>query len=156
MPFTLEQRHKILTFLNLALLRNHQMQQQWGEYQGEFYHMTAKLNPTEYQANRPRPLLFEQDDIWKRLEKIERQSEFLVAQTLSVLSDLEAVETAIKQEQTSPNSALKKADVLEWDVSIRASGMKSQKDELIEKLRYFLELPPTPQSSNFGASLYRS
>ncbi|MBW4598907.1 MAG: hypothetical protein KME29_04665 [Calothrix sp. FI2-JRJ7] len=156
MPFSLEQRYKILTHLNTALLRSTEQRANYEDWGAELYHLSAKLNPTEYQANRPRPLVFEKDDIWRRLDKIEAESEFLVNQALEVVSDLDLVESNLKKERSSVNSALKKADVLEWDTSARSDAMLAQRDELIERLRYFLELPPTPQHGGGGASLYRS
>ncbi|BDA74377.1 hypothetical protein CAL7716_085430 [Calothrix sp. PCC 7716] len=156
MPFSLEQRYKILTYLNTALLRSTEQRANHQDWCGDLYHFSAKLNPTEYQANRPRPLLFEESDIWRCLDNLEAKSEFLVNQVLEVCKDLEAVETNLKNERMSANGALKKADVLEWDTANRTSGMEALRDELIEKIRYFLELPPTPQSNNWSTSLFRS
>jgi hypothetical protein len=157
MPFSLEQRYKILTYLNTALLRSTEQRANYQDWGGDLYHFSAKLNPTEYQANRSRPLLFEEADIWRRLDNLEAKSEFLVNQVLEVCSDLEQVEINLKNERMSANGALKKADVLEWDTASRTSGMETLRDEFIEKLRYFLELPPTPQSGNgWNTNLHRS
>ncbi|MCC5640628.1 hypothetical protein LC593_33315 [Nostoc sp. CHAB 5844] len=157
MPFTLEQRYQILTALNEALLRTDQMRSQYADYSGEFYRFDATLTPTEYQKNRPVPLLFQEDDIWARLDKIEQKSEFLVNQILQIMTDFETVERAIINERSSPNSALKKADVLEWETGSRTSGMMAQRDDLIEKLRYQLGLPPSPDpTGGSGGMLLRS
>lgn len=156
MPFTLEQRYQILTALNEALLRTDQMRSQYSDYSGEFYRFDATLTPTEYQKNRPVPLLFQKDDIWQRLDNIEAESEFLVSQVMQIMTSFETVERAIINEQSSPNAALKKADVLEWEGS-RTSGMFAQRDDLIEKLRYQLGLPPSPDpSGGSGGMLLRS
>jgi hypothetical protein len=156
MPFTLEQRYQVLTLLNEALLRTHQQRAQWDDYGGEFRRFDAKLSPTEYQENRPKPTLFTEGEIWTRLDDIEQKSEFLVKQVLGVVSKLEQVEQALDQERMSPNSALKKADVLEWEVGSRSQGMTSLRDELIEKLRYHLGLPPSPSCDWGGGMLLRS
>lgn len=156
MPFTLEQRYQILTALNEALLRTDQMRSQYSDYSGGFYRFDATLTPTEYQKNRPVPLLFNKDDIWQRLDNIEAESEFLVNQTLQIMADLQSIEQAIIKERSSVNSALIKADVLEWDVRSRSSGMFAQRDDLIEKLRYQLKLPPSPDPMGGGGMLLRS
>jgi hypothetical protein len=156
MPFTLEQRHKILTLLNLSLLRSHAVQANFADYSGDFYNMNAVLSPTEYQANRPRPLLFEEDEIWARLDKIENKSEFLVQQTLEALDDCDRIEKALKTLRSSPNYALKRADVLEYEQSQRSAGMEMERDEAIGRLRYFLDLPPIPAAGGGGATTARS
>ncbi|MFK0731395.1 MAG: hypothetical protein ACFKPT_02710 [Gloeotrichia echinulata GP01] len=156
MPFTLEQRYQILTALNEALLRSEQMRSQYADAPNDFYRFDATLTPTEYQKNRPVPLVFQKDDIWVRLDKIEIESEYLVSQALQILTDFQTIERAIINERTSVNSALIKADVLEWDVRSRSTGMLSQRDDLIEKLRYQLGLPPSPDSMGGGGVLLRS
>lgn len=153
MPFTLEQRYQILTALNEALLRTDQMRSQYADAPNDFYRFDATLSPTEYQKNRPVPLLFEEEDIWQRLDNIEQKSEFLVSQVLQIMEGLLAVEKAIINERISVNSALKKADVLEWDVSARSIGMFAQRDDFIEKLRYQLGLPPSPDSQGGGGGM---
>lgn len=157
MPFTLEQRYQILTALNEALLRTDQMRSQYADAPNDFYRFDATLTPTEYQKNRPVPLVFQEEDIWQRLDKIEQKSEFLVNQVLRIIADFQAVERAIVNERTSVNSALVKADVLEWDVRSRSTGMLTQRDDLIEKLRYQLKLPPSPDAmGGSGGILLRS
>ncbi|MBW4677663.1 MAG: hypothetical protein KME52_27790 [Desmonostoc geniculatum HA4340-LM1] len=153
MPFTLEQRYQILTALNEALLRTDQMRSQYADSPSDFYRFDATLTPTEYQKNRPVPLLFQKDDIWQRLDEIEQESEFLVNQVLQYLIDLKNVERAIVNERSSVNSALKKADVLEWETGFRTSGMFAQRDDLIEKLRYQLSLPPSPDPMGGGGGM---
>jgi hypothetical protein len=155
MPFSLEQRYLILTQLNNALLRTEQIKAQYENYDGDFWRFNAVLSPTEYQANRPIPLMFQKEDIWQRLDKIEAESEFLVNQVLEVTIALQNLEKAIASERSSPNSALIKADVLQWDAGSRASGMLTQREEYIEQLRYHLGLPPTARISG-GARLERS
>ncbi|WP_414755571.1 hypothetical protein [Anabaena sp. CCY 9910] len=156
MPFTEAQRYQTLTYLNEALLRTDQTRSQYSDYSGEFYRFDATLTPTEYQKNRPTPLLFQKDDIWQRLDAIELESEYLVTQFSQILSNLQTVETAILDERSSVNSALIKADVLEWDTRSRTSGMIASRDDLIEKLRYQLKLPPSPDSMGGGGMLLRS
>jgi hypothetical protein len=156
MPFTLEQRYQILTALNEALLRTDQMKSQYADTPNDFYRFDATLTPTEYQKNRPVPLVFQEDEIWQRLDKIEQKSEFLVNQVLQIMADFLMVERAIVTERSSINSALIKADVLEWDVRSRSTGMFTQRDDLIERLRYQLGLPPSPDSMGGGGMLLRS
>jgi tetrahydromethanopterin S-methyltransferase subunit G len=156
MSFTLEQRYQILTALNEALLRTDQMRSQYADAPNDFYSFDATLTPTEYQKNRPVPLLFQEEDIWQRLDKIEQRSEFLVNQVLQIIADFKTVERAIVNERSSVNSALKRADVLEWETGSRSVGMFAQRDDLIEKLRYQLGLPPSPDSMGGGGILLRS
>lgn len=151
--FTLEQRYQILTALNEALLRTDQMRAQYANAPNDFYRFDATLTPTEYQKNRPVPLLFQEADIWQRLDNIEQESEFLVNQVLQILSDFQLVERAIINERSSVNSALKRADVLEWETGSRSSGMFAQRDDLIEKLRYQLQLPPSPDPTGGGGGM---
>lgn len=155
MPFTLEQRYQILTALNEALLRTDQMRAQYADSPDDFYRFDGTLTPTEYQKDRPTPLLFQESDIWARLDSIEVHSEFLVNQVLRILADFHTIERAIFNERSSVNSALIKADVLEWDVRSRSDGMYGQRDDLIERLRYQLSLPPSPDPLG-GGMLLRS
>lgn len=155
--FTLEQRHKIFNHLNLALLRSYEIQAQYMNFGGENWHFNAKLTPTEYQANRPSPLLFKKDDIFSRLDKIEQETSFNVDAVVLVLAQLEAIETELNRLLSSTNYAIKKADVIEFDISKKNEGLETQRDHLIEKLRYFLELPPTASNGNgWNTSLQRS
>lgn len=154
MPFALGQRYQILTFLNLALMRTDAMRSQYENYQGDFYRFDGTLTPTEYQKNRPVPLTFQKVDIWNRLDSLEAESEYLVKQVLDVVEGLQKIEMAIASERSSPNAALRKADVLEWEGS-RTSAMFAQRDDFIEKLRYFLKLPPSPNDWG-GGGLMRS
>jgi hypothetical protein len=156
MPFTLETRHKILTVLNLALLRSHQLRSNYDNYSGEFYNMNAVLSPTEYQANRPRPLMFEKNEIWSRLGKIEAESEFLVQQVQEVVEDCDRLEKSLKAIRGSTSYALKRADVLEYDVTLKTAGIEEERDIAIEKLRYFLDLPPSPTVEAGGGATGRS
>lgn len=158
MPFTDENRYDTLTLLNQALLRTDQMRAQYADAPSDFYRFDATLTPTEYQKNRPVPLLFQKDDIWSRMDAIEAESEYLVTQVTTILTNLKTLETSIKNERSSPNASLKRADVLEWEVggmSGRSGGMLTQRDEYIENLRYFLNLPPSPDPMG-GGMLLRS
>jgi hypothetical protein len=154
--FTLEQRHKILNHLNFALIRSYEIQSQYTDFGGEMWHVSAKLNPTEYQANRPQPLLFKKEDIFARLDKVEAETEFNVAEIIKILSQLESIEEELNKLLSSSNYAIKVADVIEYDINKKTEGLELRRDALIEKIRYFLQLPPTPKSGNSGASLYRS
>ncbi|MHC5779684.1 hypothetical protein [Nostoc sp.] len=156
MPFTLEQRYQILTALNEAFLRTDQMRSQYADAPNDFYRFDATLTPTEYQKNRPVPLLFQEDDIWQRLDRIEQRSDFLVQQTLQIMTDFLLVERAIASERSSVNSSLIRADVLEWQPGSRSTGMLIQRDDLIEKLRYQLSLPPSPDPIGGSGMLLRS
>lgn len=153
MPFTLEQRYQILTALNEALLRTDQMRSQYADVPTDFYRFDATLTPTEYQKNRPVPLVFQKDDIWARCDKIELDSEYLVTQVLQILTDFQNIERAMVLERSSVNAALKRADVLEWETGSRTSGMLTGRDDLIEKLRYQLGLPPSPDSMGGGGGM---
>lgn len=151
--FTLEQRHKILNHLNLALLRTYENLAQYMDFGGDNWHFSAKLNPTEYQANRPQPLLFKKDDIFSRLDKIENETEFNVAAVVVVLNQLESIEASLNQLLSNANYAIKVADVIEFDISKKTEGMETQRDRNIEKLRYFLGLPPTPSNGSGSSTL---
>jgi hypothetical protein len=152
MPFTLEQRYKVLTHLNLALLRSHQMRANWEDYSGDFWRLNAKLTPTEYQENRPVPLLFEEDDIWARLNGIEAKSQYLVTQVIDVIERLDKMKQALDDTMSSANYAMTRADVIEWDVRFKTSGIDKRQDQAIEDLRYFLGLPPTPTIAGGGTA----
>ncbi len=101
--FTLEQRHKILNHLNFALIRSYEMQAQYMDFGGESWHFNAKLNPTEYQANRPQPLLFKKDDIFARLDKIEQETEFNVVSVVAIVDQLENIEVELNRLLSSAN-----------------------------------------------------
>jgi hypothetical protein len=155
--FTLEQRHKILNNLNLALLRTYEIQAQYMDFGGENWHFSAKLNPTEYQANRSQALLFKKEDIFLRLDNIEAETEFNVAAVVLILSQLEDIEITLNQLLSSANYAIKIADVIEFDINKKNEGLEMQRDRLIEKLRYFLNLPPTPSNGGgWNTPLQRS
>ncbi|MBD2019173.1 hypothetical protein H6F43_03110 [Leptolyngbya sp. FACHB-36] len=155
MPFTLEQRYAILTHLNLSLLRSAQMQSNYADYSGDFRRYDAVLSPTEYQANRPQPLLFKEADIWKRLNDLEAKSEFLVQSVVTIVDDLTDVETQLKAARKNPNYALFKTAELEWALAEKLSGLHLQRDEAIAQLRYHLNLPPMPAAQG-GAATIRS
>ncbi len=156
MPFTDENRYDTLTYLNQALLRTDQMRAQYADTPTDFYRFDATLTPTEYQKNRPVPLLFEKDDIWERMDNVQTESEYLVTLVVAILSSLKTLEVAIAEERSSPNANLKRADVLEWEtggLSGRSGGMLKQRDEYIENLRYYLNLPPSPDPMSGGILL---
>lgn len=139
MPFTLQQRYQILTLVNLALLRS----QVWrDEAEQHFY---APLGVTQ-QAKIP---TFEEADIFGRLDKLEQKSEFLVTKVLAVVQKLKDTETEIEQAQGT-NHALKKADVLEWDVDLKLVGLFDRRDALSDQLFYFLGLPLIPKPHDSG------
>lgn len=154
--FTLEQRFKILNHLNFALLRSYEVQAQYMDFGGENWHFSAKLNPNEYQANRPQPLLFKKEDIFSRLDKIEAETEFNVADVVTISEQLDNIELELNRLLSSANYAIKKADVIEFDITFKNQGLETQRDRLIEKLKYFLNLPPTSSnSSGWNTSLQR-
>ncbi|MHC5825218.1 MAG: hypothetical protein ACYT04_57565, partial [Nostoc sp.] len=152
----LQQRYQILTALNEAFLRTDLLRAQYADAPNDFYRFDATLTPTEYQKNRPVPLLFQEDDIWQRLDRIEQKSDYLVEQTLQIMADFALIERAIATERSSVNSSLIRADVLEWQPGSRSSGMLIQRDDLIEKLRYQLGLPPSPDPIGGSGMLLRS
>jgi len=160
LTFTTAQQYLILKFLNEAYLRTDLMRANYNDQPGAFYVFDAQLNPTEYQKDRPVPLLFQTTDIFPRLANIEAlavtlQDNIVVQMVLDILTSLQNIESAILTERSSANSALIQADVLKWDVNQRLQGMLSQRDDLIEKMRYQLGLPPSPDPIG-GSSLARS
>jgi hypothetical protein len=156
MLFTLEQRYKILNFLNFSLIRSYELQSQYMDFGGEMWHVNAKLNPTEYQANRPQPLLFEESDIWTRIDSIEQQSCFLVSEVVQIINQLQEIQAELHKLLSSANYAIKKADVLEYDIDKKSEGLNFRSHELTERLRYFLKLPPTPTIGGCNTPFYRS
>lgn len=155
MPFTLEQRYKVLNHLNLSLLRSHSLRANYEDYGGEFWHMNAKLNPTEYQMNRPRPLKFEKEDFWQRLDAIELESEYLVQEVVKRVEALDRVEAVLDETRSSPNYAITVVDVVEYNQLQKTKGLETQRDQLIEELRHFLDLPPSALFTG-GGSIARS
>lgn len=145
MPFILEQRYKILSHLNRSLIRNHQLQQEYGAY----YQLT--LDPTQ----QPTIPVFTETDIWARLDALEAKSEFLVDSVLGVLAQLDTTEKNLRDEKGSSNFAITKADKLEWEISLRTTGMEQNRDELLQELRYYLGLPIAPPEKT-GGTLGRS
>ena len=139
MPFTLEEKHEIYNQLNYAYLR---ILPYLAQYPAPLYTFDAQLNPAEWYANMPVPIMFEQDDIFARCDRV--TSEITVSEIRSIVAELMAIEDALKKEQLSPNSAMTKADKIEWNQSERTTGMKMRRDSSIEKLRFFLKLPPSP------------
>lgn len=148
LKFSLSDRHKVRYHLNMALIRSAQLQENHQAYAGEFYRYDAVLSPTEYQASRPAPLLFTQEEIWKRLDKAENEAGFMVEKILEILTLLDRIEKTLNEERLDTNYALVQTDKLIWNQPERTSGLLIQQGDAIEKLRYFLELPPTvlPQS----------
>ena len=153
MEFTLKQKHSCLHHLNQALRRSDEFKATYEDWGGQTYHFSAKLNPAEYRENRPVPLEFEEKDIFLRLKKLEDKSGFYVEKVLEIISNLEEIEKEILEARKCSNYNLKKADVLEWGEGSKTQGMEIARDDLIEKLRAELKLPPTPVTSNHGARL---
>lgn len=155
MTFTAEERLKVLHSLNQALLRSHQQHMSYEGYSGDFYRMDAVLSPTEYQASTPQPLLFEEADINQRLDAIVLRSATETAQVRAIIVDLDNTEVLIKGLLTDPNYSIRKLDKVEIDLSRRTEGAIAYRNEMIERLRYRLGLPPTPQPQ-VTATSYRS
>jgi hypothetical protein len=157
MPFTQQKdEFRAAQHLNMALLRSAAYQQNWSGYSGEVYHHTAKLSPTEYHANQPVPLLFDYQDIWQRMMKLQGRSEFLVQQFLEFLQELDELERSRSRELSSANHALAQVGDLVYDVNRRMAGINQRRDELIDQLRYALGLPPAVKNEVGGARLDRS
>lgn len=151
MPFTREDHFKALTHLNQALIRNYPYQlQSVPEYQG----FDAVLSPEEWEYEQPVPKQFRLEVVVDRMNKLELQSEYLVANVREILAKLEDIGAKLYQAKSSANFALKRADVVEYDVNLRTAGMESLRDDLIEKLRQALSFPPTPKGS-MQAEFYR-
>lgn len=144
MPFTREDHFKALTHLNQALIRNYPYQlQSVPEYHG----FDAVLSPEEWEYAQPVPKQFRLEVVADRMNKLELQSEYLVSNARKILADLDDIEAKLYQAKSSANFALKKADIVEYDVDKRSVGMESLRSELIEKLRQALSFPPTPKGS---------
>lgn len=156
MPFADSDTFRALNHLNKALWRSATMRETYQDYDGRFFNFNATLNPTEYQGNQPVPILFEENDIRDRLNKIQAKSEYQVQQVIQVLDDLDKLEKGLKTERSSVNAALKRADTVEWFEGQRTGGMESQRDASVEDLRYYLGLPPTAPPRGGGAVLNRS
>jgi predicted AAA+ superfamily ATPase len=151
MPFSREEQFKALIRLNQALIRNYPYQlQSVPEYHG----FDAVLSPEEWEYSQPVPKQFRLEVVVDRMAKLELQSEYLVANVRKILADLDDIEAKLYGAKSSANFALKKADVVEYDVSLRSAGMESLRAELIEKLRQALSFPPTPKGST-QAEFYR-
>ena len=58
----------------------------------------------------------------------------LEAAVTTTVADLDTVCQALINEQSSPNSALIRADVLEWSEGERSTGMMSRKRDLQQQL----------------------
>lgn len=147
---SLEDKHRCLKHLNFALIRT--LPYLATQSQNEFYTYDAQLNPTEYYAGMPVPRLFEEGDIFERIDAI--ASQFVASELVQIADKLDQIEERLSNELSSPNHALMKADDLQWDVSLRSRGMELRRGELIERLRYYLKLPPTPPI--MGGALGRS
>lgn len=151
MPFSLEDHYRAINHLNFALIKS--LPYLATQSQKEFYTYDAQLNPSEYYANMPIPRLFEQEDISDRMDKI--TPEFSVRGVIEILDELDELADRLKQERSSPNFALVEASKLKWNQESRTAGMEMQRNELIDRLRYFLKLPPVPPIDGC-ASLGRS
>jgi hypothetical protein len=151
MPFTREDQFKALSHLNQALIRNYSYQlQSVPEYHG----FDVVLSPEEWAYEQPVPKQFRLEVVVDRMAKLELQSEYLVANVKEILGQLDDIEVKLYQAKSSANFALKRADVVEYDVDKRSAGMEALRTELIEKLRSALQFPPTPMGAT-QASLYR-
>lgn len=148
MAFTTTEKAKVLKHLNLALIRSWQYRVQWGGYEGDFYRYDAVLTPTEYQASIPSPIKFTAAQINDRLALLE--GEHGEDEVREIITALDAVATSLSSERVSTNRHLKKADTLEWEITgvDKLSGYTEQRSDLIEQLRYWLNLPP--QNLGYG------
>lgn len=77
----------------------------------------------------------------------------------SLLTQLEEIEAAIGSELSSPNSALIKADVLEWEPGQRNAGMFQQRTRIIDQIYRLLNLEaygvvlPEPEETSNSTSI---
>ncbi len=85
--------------------------------------------------------------ILQAMAAIETDSPELVPLIQAKLTELEQINALIASEQSSPNSALIKADVLEWSENQRLAGMLSRRQELKQIIFDLLNL------ANFGLQL---
>lgn len=152
MPFTDSDYHRATNQLNFALYRS--MPFLATAATSQVYTYDSQLDPATYFSNLPIPRVFTLGVITARMSAI--AIEYTITQIQAVLTDLEALDTKISTEQSSANSSLIKADSLEWQPGLRTQGMITRRDENIERLRYFLGLPPTPSLSGSSGMLERS
>jgi hypothetical protein len=148
---SLADKHRVLKHLNYQLIKS--LPYLAVSAQNEVYRYDARLNPAEYYAGMPQPRLFEEKDIFARLDAI--ASEFVVAQVVETINELDKIDALLSKELSSPNHALTRADSLQWEQSQRTAGMTKRQGELGDRLRYLLGLPPMPPM-NAGGMLDRS
>ena len=82
------------------------------------------------------------DLLLKALEEVKLKSTYLIEEVDKDLIKLEALELTIAIELESPNSALSRADVLEWVPGQRAKGMIIRQFNLMKKLGNTLGVKP--------------
>lgn len=152
MAFSESDKYNALKHLNFQVQRNLILYSMPG-----YSAFTAKLNPEEYQGAQPQPLYFTEASIFAKMEALDDKT-YIVQQVQTILERLDTLEENLFSEQSSANGALIKADVLEWSTSAgsRTEGMLEQRENLCEQLRYFLGLPPTPNTASGSASVVRS
>jgi hypothetical protein len=71
---------------------------------------------------------------------VQEKSEILVTEVQGILTELDDLTTLLSNERNSPNGALIKADVLEWEGGKRTEGMKESRTELTTQLANLLGL----------------
>lgn len=142
--FTLEERYQIRDHLNFALLRNPTIQQ----YSDDFYMREL------YVSQQFKPPLLSEREVFHRLDFVEQYSVYKVEHIRAVLGQLNAAESEIAEEMGA-NYSLYRVGELEWDKHTKTAGLERKRDTLIERLRYFLDLPMSPPSA-WGGSVVRS
>lgn len=139
---TLEQRHQILSQLNFALLRNPSIQGYAADYYDRDFGVAGQFTPE----------LHTEADIWPRCDRVE-ESHYKVMQVQQIVADLLALDAQLQRDRGS-NYALRKAGDLAWGED-KTAGLELQQEELINRLRYLLDLPQSPPKQ-FGGTLGRS
>ena len=146
MPWATNDVNRITDQLNFAW--NEVVQSLGANAYPGYLNFGSTLSPAEYTANQPQPINFTISQIQTKMNAI--TNEYAITQVQKMLTDLEVIDTAKATAIGSQNYALVRADQLEWDVRFKTQGFEERRSSLIERLRYSLNLPPTPQPQNSG------
>jgi len=80
----------------------------------------------------------QESTVVKCMDAVTTKSDLLVNRILGILEQLDDISSKLAAERSSPNSALVKADVLEWQAGARSHGMLQQRGELVRQLANLL------------------
>ncbi len=84
--------------------------------------------------------LGDKDVIQQALTNIEINAPEFIPAIEFLTSELEQLEATIAEEMSSANSALIRADVLEWEAGARSEGMLNRRSELRHRIYNLLDL----------------